>query len=74
MAPSDVAMRQRAWDRRQLVLRMIDLGFTLAEIGRRLGISGGRVRVLASQGKRTRYENKVSDQQMVQTNETPSSI
>jgi hypothetical protein len=30
---------------------MIDLDFTLAEIGRRLGISGGRVRVLASRAK-----------------------
>ncbi len=30
VAPSDVVMRQRAWDRRQLVLRMIDLGGPVA--------------------------------------------
>ena len=51
VAPSDLALRQRAWDRTQLVLHIIDLHFTVAEIGSRLGITGARVMVLASRAK-----------------------
>lgn len=51
VAPADVASRQYAWERRQLVLRMINLHFTTAKIGRYLGISSSRVQALASRAK-----------------------
>ncbi len=51
VAPLDIAIRQLAWERRQLVLRMIHLDFTLHEIGKRLSVSKARVGVLARRAK-----------------------
>jgi hypothetical protein len=51
VAPPDIATRQRAWERRQVVLRMMHLDFTYIEIGRYLGIGVSRVNLLASRAK-----------------------
>ncbi len=44
LVPPHVAKAQRAWERRETVWRMRQVGMKLAEIGHRLGVSVGRAR------------------------------
>jgi hypothetical protein len=46
--PSWVAQRQRQWERRQTILRMLALGYTVRETAKHFGVSHSRVHQIHS--------------------------
>lgn len=54
LVPTVTAICQEAWERRQAILRMRDLGFSFHEIAMRFGHSEARSRYLVREAKRDR--------------------